>query len=87
MCCTHIADNNPTVDDIIRHIDHYLSLGGENNIALGCDLDGAKLPSGFSGITDLDKIATRMSDLGYTDHIIQKIFWKNAKFFIEKNIR
>lgn len=87
LCCTHIAYNNPTVDDIIRHIDHYLSLGGENNITLGCDLDGAKLPTDFSDITSIDKIASRMSDLRYSDHIIEKIFWRNAKTFIENNIR
>jgi microsomal dipeptidase-like Zn-dependent dipeptidase len=54
---------------------------------LGCDLDGAKLPTDFSDITSIDKIASRMSDLRYSDHIIEKIFWRNAKTFIENNIR
>lgn len=87
LCYSHISDHNPTIDDIIRHIDYYMSLGGENTVCLGCDLDGAKLPLGFSNITDLDKIATRMSNLGYSNNIIEKIFWKNAKTFIEKNIK
>ena len=87
LCYSHISSCYPTIDDIIRHIDHYMSLGGENNVCLGCDLDGAKLPSEFSSITDLDKIAIRMSNLGYSNDIIEKIFWKNAKIFIEKNIK
>jgi membrane dipeptidase len=87
LCGAHISSSNPTIDDIIRHIDHYLSLDGENTIALGCDLDGAKLPSEFLNITDIEKIAIRMSEFGYSDEIIDKIFWKNAKNFIDKNVR
>ena len=30
-----------TVDDLKKHIYHFLSLGGEDNIALGSDFDGA----------------------------------------------
>ncbi|UOF89425.1 dipeptidase [Fodinisporobacter ferrooxydans] len=35
-----ITDGPATVDDIIRHIDHVLSLGGQKSIAFGSDFDG-----------------------------------------------
>jgi membrane dipeptidase len=36
----HFLGENPDVNTVIRHIEHFLSLGGAENIALGCDFDG-----------------------------------------------
>ena len=83
----HICSGDATIDDVIRHIDFYLELDGENTVCLGCDLDGAKLPSEICNITDLEKISNKMLQIGYSDAVINKIFWKNAKKFIENNIR
>ncbi|MDP4083284.1 MAG: dipeptidase [Bacillota bacterium] len=33
-------DGNPTITDLIKHIDHFCSLGGVNQIGLGSDFDG-----------------------------------------------
>ncbi|MGM9926325.1 MAG: dipeptidase [Bacillus sp. (in: firmicutes)] len=32
--------NEATISDVIKHIDHIFSLGGERNVALGSDFDG-----------------------------------------------
>lgn len=88
LCRSHLSSkDNVDVDDIIKHIDRYLSLGGEKTISLGCDLDGTDLPNGFIDVRDVIKIADRMSQLGYSDDIINKLFWQNAKEFFEKNIK
>ena len=34
----------PTFDDVSRHIDHWLELGGEDVVALGSDFDGCDTP-------------------------------------------
>lgn len=90
LCPYHICDmsNNKLcgVEDIIPHIERYISLGAENNICLGCDLDGTSLPEGFSGVDDLYKIAECMANHGYTEEIINKVFYKNLYKFIEKNM-
>ncbi|ELK41156.1 dipeptidase Bdp [Brevibacillus agri BAB-2500] len=40
-CTMFINDSAPTtIDDLIRHIDHFCSLGGVRHIGLGSDFDG-----------------------------------------------
>lgn len=87
LCPSHLAPQNAGVDDILRHAEHYLSLGGEDTIALGCDLDGTELPAGFNDVRDLIQIKEAMARIGYSDGLIDKIFWKNAISFMEKHIK
>lgn len=64
-----------TFDDVYRHIDHFLELGGEGHVALGGDLDGCdELPEGFSGIQDYEKLGEFLCLRGYADQVIQEIF-------------
>ena len=87
LCRSHLTDsNNVGIDAIMRHIDYYLSLGGENTLSLGCDLDGTDLPDGFADIRDVMKIADCMAQNNYSDELINKVFWGNAKSFFENNI-
>ncbi len=73
------------IDDVVRHIEHYLSLDGENTVCLGCDLDGvSRLPDGISDVSDLTKIADRLARINYNDTLIDKIFYKNARDFISR---
>lgn len=74
-----------TVDDVIRHVEGYLELGAIDVLGLGCDLDGTGLPEGFGGVDDLYKIADALSRRGYSDSVIEKIFYKNYYSFIENN--
>lgn len=72
-----------TIDDVVRHIEHYLSLGGEDSVCLGCDLDGVEtLPQGIGSASDLEKIAEKLAQINYTDTLINKIFYANARNFI-----
>ena len=85
LCPYHLG-NNATVNDVVRHVDRYMELGGEDIVGLGCDLDGTYLPHGFSGIADLYLIADQLAKCGYSDSLIEKIFWKNHYNFILKNM-
>ena len=71
---------------ILRHIEHYLSLDGEDTVCFGCDFDGAKTPEALPDIASLHFLANEMSKLNYNDLLIEKIFYLNAKNFILKNI-
>lgn len=87
LCPSHLSSkSSANIIDIIKHIDHYLSIGGENTIAMGCDLDGTNLPEGFSGIEDIYKISNELQKLNYSNELINKIMYKNAFDFFKSNI-
>lgn len=89
LCPPHLCDltdgKKCTAEAVFAHIDSYMSLGAENVLGLGCDLDGTDLPEGFSGIQDLYKIADICLSHGYTEETIKKIFYKNYYDFIKRN--
>ena len=76
-----------TVDDLMRHVEGFLERGAENNLGLGCDLDGTELPEGFAGVHDLEKLAEAMAMRNYSDTLIEKIFWRNNFEFLKNNLK
>jgi len=67
-----------TIDGVIGHIEHFLSLGGAANIAIGADLDGCDmLPEGIGGIEDMEKLAERLLQKNYTEGFVCDIFYHN----------
>lgn len=69
-----LGDNTECV---IEHINHFLELGGENNIGLGSDFDGVDyLPCGINGCEDMEKV---IKMLPYPLEIREKIAYKNFK--------
>ncbi len=68
------------IDDVCRQIEHFLSLGGENNIAMGFDLDGCDvLPKGISDVSDTLKIQNALHERGISQTLIEKMFWGNLQ--------
>lgn len=66
------------IKDIIKHIEHILSLGGENNIGFGSDFDGVDcLPDGIEGAQDYYKIIDELLKIGYSEELIKKISCEN----------
>lgn len=86
LCDVFIRDGgNSTIEDVCHHIEHFLSLGGENNIAMGADLDGVgALPAGISHVDDLHKIGTALHERGISETVIEKIFWGNLERVIKE---
>ena len=86
LCREHLDETEKAdIASVIRHIEHYMSLGGEKTVCFGCDLDGIKsLPDGISGLCELYKIADELQKLGYPQKIIDGIFYDNAKDFFTK---
>ena len=89
LCAEHLGyvKTRSATDCVICHIEHYLSLGGEDMVCFGCDFDGATTPPQLSDITSLFLIADKMSALNYSDRLIEKLFYINAENFIKKNIK
>ncbi len=77
-----------SVDDVIRHIDHILSLGGEKNLGIGTDFDGIPtLPSEIEHVGHLYRLFDKMKKMGYKDSLIEAITHGNFVNFLKKVLK
>ncbi len=66
------------IEDIIRHAEHFLELGGEKAVCLGGDLDGIdSLPKGITGIESYGEIYEAMLRRNYSEDLVRDIFYNN----------
>ena len=66
------------MDDLIAHIEHFLSLSGESTVAIGGDLDGCEaLAAGMTGVQDVAKLYQALEERGYPQSLLEDIFWNN----------
>lgn len=71
---------NACMEDILWHAEHFLSLGGEDVLALGSDFDGAAMPRDLPDCGALPALAERLTAaFGFT--LSRKICYKNALDF------
>ena len=71
-----------TMDDLLRHAEHFLLLGGEDVLALGSDFDGASMPQDLPDCGRLPLLAERLTD-AFGKPLAEKICWRNALRFME----
>ena len=72
-----------SLDDLLRHAEHFLALGGQDTLALGSDFDGAQMPQSIAGVQSMGQIWEHFVKFGYPHPLLEKIFFKNAwKFFV-----
>ena len=84
----HICNGKAHICDIIKHIEHYLSLGGENTVCLGCDFDGIEsCPIEIPNISYIHLLKDELFNAGYKTELIEKLFFKNAFNFVNKYIK
>lgn len=69
------------IDDILRHIEYFLSLGGESCLAVGSDFDGIRLPDGFTGVESVEDVAEIMLRHNYSETLVNSILFDNAYHF------
>lgn len=75
------------IADVVAHIEHFYSIGGEDCLCLGCDFDGLDAtPAGLENLDMLPRLAAEMSRLGYSDEQIEKLFYKNAELFFKNYV-
>jgi len=62
------------INDILRHIEHFMSLGGEDNIGIGADFDGiSNTPIDVPGVECIGDIFNALLQINYTEEQIRKI--------------
>ncbi len=87
FCHAHlcnVSERHANVTDLVRHLEYFLSLGGENTVAIGGDWDGAGMPDGIADIRDARKLGNELVRLGYPTSLIEKLFFGNALAFIQR---
>lgn len=67
----HLRDGRAGIDDVARHIDHFVSVAGPEHVGIGSDIDGGfgidRVPSGIDSIADLGKIGETLLARGYAE--------------------
>ena len=70
-----------TFDELSAHVDHWLSLGGEDHIALGTDRDGADIPTWLADCSAHQALYDRFEER-FGQDVTRKLFYENAlRFF------
>lgn len=72
-----------SVTDILRHAEHFLSLGCEDVLCFGSDFDGGVLPADFTDSRVYHSLYELFLQHHYKESLIQKIFFANALNFFE----
>ena len=65
------------LDVMLRHLDHLLSILGEDGVAFGSDFDGALMPQDIPDAAALPRLIDAMRDHGYGEALIAKIACDN----------
>ena len=75
---------DPTPDDILWHVDHWLQLGGERVLALGSDYDGCEVPSWLHPAEKLPALRALLAR-EFGPDLADAICFENACSFFERN--
>jgi membrane dipeptidase len=72
------------IDDVVRHVEHALDVGGEDAVALGSDFDGmVPLPKGVRDVTDVPKIVAALARRRPAA-LVEKVAWANWRRFFRE---
>jgi len=67
-----------TLDDAVRHVEHWLALGGEKHIGLGGDWDGCDALAGdLRGAQDVPLLWEELARRGYERPLLEDLFYNN----------
>lgn len=73
------------VYDLIRHIEHFCSLGGEYNIGLGADFDGIDYKiKDINSCEKMNILFNELAKMNYTEQLIRGIYCENFLNFYKK---
>lgn len=85
LCPAHLSSGSAGISDVIRHICHYIELGGEHAVVLGCDFDGiSEVPEGIEDISSLPRLFESLCrEVG--ESTAKRVFFENAYEFLKNN--
>ncbi len=81
LCADQLGEQS--FECLYRHLHHYWELGGEETVALGCDLDGTDLLPEWRGVGVYEQFAEYLQKRGVTATCVDRLFFENAhRFFM-----
>lgn len=81
----HLTDGQCTMETIRRHLEWYLTLGGDDHIAIGADWDGIECtPEGVGSIRNIPALADYLGQNGWSERMLHKLFYQNAADFFAR---
>lgn len=69
------------IGDLMRHVHHFLELGGQDVLALGSDFDGADMPPYLDGLDKIENLVAALERSGLAPDVVEKILFGNASRF------
>ena len=88
LCPEHLCAGKCGIEAVADHIRHYIRLGGENSVCLGCDFDGiGETPDGLNNVSYLPHLANHLNAMGIPSRVIDKLFFDNAYGFAVENFQ
>ena len=74
------ASGHASMDDVRRHLEHFLEQDGDGHLALGGDLDGCDvLPDGMHGLRDYALLETNFENWGFGEQIVRNLFYQSLE--------
>lgn len=75
---------DPTPEDLIAHVEHWLDLDGADAVALGSDYDGCRTPSWLEPCDRMSLLASLLGE-AFGSTLAEKVMFGNAHAFFERN--
>ena len=79
------GDRPAVLDDLYRHVAHFLELGAEHCLALGSDADGTDVPPGLDSPGRFAGLYQYLLERGLSPLQADGILWKNAMDFLKRS--
>ena len=75
-----LCSGEAKLDTVIKHIEHFMALGGEDCLGLGSDFDGiGTTPENLENSSQICNLLDRLLAMNYTQEQVEKIAFGNFK--------
>lgn len=73
-------------DDVRRHLEALLALGAEDVVCFGSDFDGCEVPRDVADLSGMEHLWETLLRSGYSETLLQKLFFENARSFWSRQL-
>ncbi|MBO4979413.1 MAG: membrane dipeptidase [Clostridia bacterium] len=81
----HAEKSKQTVEQLFAHLDHCLSLGGEDNVGFGFDIDGIECyPTPLTTQGSIHDQLLEMMQTHYSERLVEKVAGENYLAYLKK---
>jgi membrane dipeptidase len=77
-------DDDTSLEEMIRHMDHLIEHVGVDGVGLGSDFDGATIPAEIADVRGLPRLVDAMRRHGYDEATLRKLCYENWVGVLER---